>query len=64
VDNPILLKPLYSRMEVAALLGVSVQTIARMIGRGELQTIKVGERFLRIPAESLARVIGEKGGAK
>ncbi len=59
-------KPLLSRAEVAEVLGVSVQTVARMIGRGELETVQVGERFVRIPAESLERYLQaqEKGGGK
>lgn len=52
---------LLTRMQVAETLGVSVQTIARMIARNELETIKVGIRLIRITAESLAKV---KGGAK
>ena len=50
-------KPLLTRGEVAEVLGVSVQTVARLIGRGDLETVRVGERFLRIPAESLERYL-------
>ena len=59
-------KPLLSRGEVAEVLGVSVQTVARMIERGELETVQVGERFVRIPAESLEHYLQaqEKGGGK
>jgi excisionase family DNA binding protein len=57
---------LLTRREVAEALGVSVQTVARLIRRGELETVRVGERFIRIPAESLERYLQahEKGGAK
>jgi excisionase family DNA binding protein len=64
VDNH-LLQPLLTRREVAEVLGVSVQTVARIIGRGELDIKRVGERFVRIPAESLERYLqARKGGAK
>jgi excisionase family DNA binding protein len=55
-------KPLLTRGEVAEVLGVSVQTVARIIGRGELAT----KRFVRIPVESLEQYLQaqEKGGAK
>jgi excisionase family DNA binding protein len=59
-------EPLLTRREVAEALGVSVQTVARLIGRGELETVRVGERFVRIPAESLEQYLQaqEKGGAE
>jgi excisionase family DNA binding protein len=59
-------EPLLTRREVAEVLGVSVQTVARLIERGELETMRVGERFVRIPAESLEQYLQaqEKGGAK
>jgi excisionase family DNA binding protein len=61
-----LLTPLLTRGEVAEVLGVSVQTVSRMLRRGELQTKKVG-RFVRIPAESLQAYLdaaAEEGGAE
>ena len=61
-----LLTPLLTRGEVAEVLGVSVQTVGRIIERGELETRRVGKRFVRIPAESLEQYLQaqEKGGAK
>lgn len=58
-------KPLLTRGEVADVLGVSVQTVARIIERGQLETVRVGERFVRIPVESLEHYLQaqEKGGA-
>ena len=53
-------KPLLTRVEVAEVLGVSVQTVARMIGRGELEIVRVGERFVRITAESLRGVLNDQ----
>jgi excisionase family DNA binding protein len=57
-------KPLLTRGEVADVLGVSVQTVGRIIARGELETVRVGERFVRIAAKSLERYLQaqEKGG--
>jgi excisionase family DNA binding protein len=62
-----LLKPLLTRREVAEALGVSVQTVGRIIGRGQLETRRVGKRFIRIPAESLQAYLdasAEEGGAE
>jgi excisionase family DNA binding protein len=60
------LKPLLTRREVADVLGVSVQTVARLIERGQLGTVRVGERLKRIPAEDLERYLRaeEKGGGE
>jgi excisionase family DNA binding protein len=59
-------KPLLTRGEVAEVLGVSVQTVTRIIGRGELEAKRVGSRFIRIPVESLKRYLQaqDKGGAQ
>lgn len=43
----------YSVDQAAALLGVSRNTIRRMIARGELPTVRLGKRLLRIPAAAL-----------
>ena len=59
----LLRKPLLSRKEVAEVLGISINTVARLISRGELQTQRVGVRFVRIPAESLMAYL-DKGGSK
>lgn len=57
------LPQLLTRQQAAEALGVSVQTVARLIRRGQLETRRVGERMVRIPAESLERYV-EKGGAQ
>ncbi len=60
-------KPLLTRAEVAEVLGVSIQTVARLLRRGELKTVRVGERFVRIPAESLEAYLAaqpQEGGAE
>lgn len=44
--------PLLSQAEVGEVLGVSVQTIGRMLKRGELESVKIG-RSVRILAKSL-----------
>jgi excisionase family DNA binding protein len=54
-------KPLLTRAEVAEVLDVSVQTVARMIGRGELEKVPVGDRFVRIPTESLMAYLARYG---
>jgi excisionase family DNA binding protein len=62
-----LLTPLLTRREVAKALGVSVQTVGRIIERGELETVRVGKRFIRIPAETLQAYLDaevEEGGAE
>jgi excisionase family DNA binding protein len=48
-------KPLLTRTEVANILGVSIQTVSRMCARGELETRRIGERLIRIPAESIGK---------
>jgi excisionase family DNA binding protein len=59
------LKPLLTRGEVAEVLGVSVQTVRRMVLRGELESRRVAKRFVRIPGESLERYLQarKEGGA-
>ncbi|HJP88515.1 MAG TPA: helix-turn-helix domain-containing protein [Candidatus Limnocylindrales bacterium] len=45
----------YSIKEVAELLRVSHDTVARMIDRDELPAIRVSARLVRIPAPALRR---------
>jgi excisionase family DNA binding protein len=52
----LLQKPLLSQAEVGEVLGVSVQTIARMLKRQELEAVKIG-RSVRILSESLDRYL-------
>ena len=40
----------YSIKEAAEQLGVSHDTVARLVARGELPAIRVSERIVRIPA--------------
>ena len=58
----------YTRQEVAELLGLSLMTVNRMMNRGTLKRIHVGERAVRIDAESvktlLADDVAEAGGAE
>lgn len=52
----LLQKPLLSQAEVGEVLGVSVQTIGRMLKRRELEAVKIG-RSVRILSESLERYL-------
>lgn len=47
----------YTRQEVANLLGLSVQTINRMLNRGTLKRIHVGERAVRIDRKSVRAIL-------
>lgn len=47
------IKAWYSVDEAAALLGVSRNTIRRMIARHELPIARLGKRLMRIPASAL-----------
>ena len=49
-------KPL-TRKEVAELLGLSIQTINRMLNRGTLKRIHVGERAVRIDRKSVRAIL-------
>lgn len=46
----------YSIKDVAERLGISHDTVARMIGRGEIPAIRVSDRIIRIPAPALLRL--------
>lgn len=59
-----LLQPLLTRQQAAEYLRLGIRTIDSLIRRGELRTVKVGSRFVRIPAESVERYLSDKGGAK
>lgn len=48
----------FTREEVADLLRVSLNTVLRMEARGEIPTIRFGKRCVRIPADSVLRVLG------
>ena len=52
----LLQRPLLSQAEVGEVLGVSVQTIGRMLKRKELEAVKIG-RSVRILSESLERYL-------
>lgn len=51
-------KPFYSPAEVADILGVSDTHVHTLIGRGQLQAVRVSPRVTRIPYGSLASIIG------
>ena len=45
-----------TRADVGAQLGVSLQTVDRLIGRGEIRAVRVGRRVL-IPRDEPARFL-------
>jgi len=47
----------YTRKEVADLLGLSVQTVYRMMNAGTLRRIHVGKRAVRIDARSVKAIL-------
>jgi excisionase family DNA binding protein len=53
---------LLSRREVATSLGVSLDTVARLVSRGELRPVRIGASVL-IPASQI-RALVERGGAE
>lgn len=48
---------LLSRQTVAQQLGVSVQSVDRLLASHELVSVRVGKRFVRITAESLEQYL-------
>lgn len=52
----------YTRAEVANLLGLSTQTINRMLNRGTLKRIHVGLRAVRIAPESVRAILEGNAG--
>jgi len=55
---------LLRKSEVAQILRVSVQTVGRLLARGELESQRVGARFVRITKSSLDAYLERKGGVK
>ena len=43
--------------EFAALAGLSLPTVHRLAKRGELKTVKIGPRLVRIPAVEVERIL-------
>lgn len=48
---------LYRISSVMALLEVSHATVYRMVGRGELELVRLGARSSRITSQSVAKVV-------
>jgi predicted DNA-binding transcriptional regulator AlpA len=53
---------LYRISSVMSLLEISHATVYRMVGRGELELVRLSARSSRITAESVAKVISGKSG--
>ena len=51
---------LLSRGEVGEKLGISPATVSRLVKAGELEAVRVGERFVRITETSLTAYLGRK----
>jgi excisionase family DNA binding protein len=51
---------LYTRGEVSALLGISHSTVIRMEASGQLATVRVGSRGVRILADSVERHLAQR----
>lgn len=52
-------RPLFTADEVAAVLGVPRTYVYALARRGELPTVRVGERYVRFRAQALERWIAE-----
>ena len=50
----------YSRAQIAVLLGVSVQTVIALEKREELQSVRLGRRAVRIPAQSVEQYLARR----
>ncbi|MER3407662.1 MAG: DNA-binding protein [Nitrososphaera sp.] len=48
----------YTKVEVARMLGISVQTVNRMIARGEIPVIRAGKRIL-IPRDFVENFVNK-----
>lgn len=59
LDLQIEIKPqLYRRKETAAMLGVSLRTLARLLEEGTLTPIHIGRRSIRISDSEIRALIG------
>ena len=47
---------LYDSKEACEILGISLQSLRRAIATGTIKTVRLGKRFLRIPASELKRL--------
>jgi len=50
-------KRLLTLGETSSALGVSHQTVRRMVARGELAFVRVGKRLVRIPAAEVEHLL-------
>jgi excisionase family DNA binding protein len=51
---------LYSRRDAAGALSVSVDTLERMIKRGDITAVRIGRRGVRVPRSELDAFIDRK----
>ncbi len=49
-------KSLYDSKEACEILGISLQSLRRAIEKGTIKTVRLGARYLRIPASEIERL--------
>ena len=54
------LRLLYSRRDAAGALSVSVDTLERMIRRGDIKAVRIGRRGVRVPRSELDAFIDRR----
>lgn len=50
-------EPLLTTTETARALAVSPQTVRRLVARGELRPVRLGERLIRFRAEEIQKIL-------
>ncbi|MEV4418813.1 excisionase family DNA-binding protein [Patulibacter sp. NPDC049589] len=51
-------RPYWKPRDIAELVGVNASTVYRMIQKGDLDSVKVGGRVVRVPSEAVAKLVG------
>jgi excisionase family DNA binding protein len=51
--NKLLLRP----VEVAAMLSISRSSVYELIAAGDIPSIKLGDRMVRVPAEAIREIV-------
>lgn len=57
LDHPEGPEPLFTMKEVAAHTGLFLKSVYRLADRGQLRTVRVGSRSVRVPASALAELV-------
>jgi excisionase family DNA binding protein len=61
-SQPRTVAPLLTPLEVAEVLGISSRGVRRLVARGDLAGVRVGDRHLRVEMEELASYIERRRG--